>query len=86
MFFTQEAFLEGEMLMPYLTQRLTGSKNSHPRCRGTSSFSGIEKPAANISKKYPDYQDTEHLGRNWRADVPALLEGLKMWMSSKWTL
>lgn len=79
MFFTQEAFLEGKMLMP-----LSNTKIWQPELTPKMSWHfqlllpphGIEKPTARTSKKYPDYQDTEHLGRNWRADVPAPLRGI----------
>lgn len=34
----------------------------------------IKNPTAHTSQKYPNYQDTDHLGRNRRADLPTPLE------------
>lgn len=81
MFFIREAFPgEGEMLMCIPNTKVCWLPELTPKMLWHFQLllllHGIEKPTAHTSQKYPDYQDTEHLGRNWKADVPAPLRGI----------
>lgn len=81
MFFIREAFPgEGEMLMCIPNTKVCWLPELTPKMLWHLQLllllHGIEKPTAHTSQKYPDYQDTEHLGRNWKADVPAPLRGI----------
>lgn len=78
MFFTQKAFSEeGEMLMPIPNPEGCWLPEFTPKMMWHFSFfyplMGLKNPLHIDPKKYPDYQDAEHLGRNWRADVSAPL-------------
>lgn len=79
LFFFQEAFPEeGDMFMPtsnivvYWQPELASEMEWHFQL--LSHPDGIKNPTAHTSKKYPNYQDADHLGTNWRADLPTALE------------
>jgi len=77
-FFFQEAFPEGEMFIPPSNKIVYWQPDFASKIQWhfqlLSHPDQIQNPTAHVSRKYPDYQDADHLRRNWRADLPTALE------------